>query len=228
MRPIVRSAEPASFRDWKAQASDQWLPTWENLQRPEKPELLNALLRDQGGVCCYCERRIQASEPQREAHVEHLQPRHIAPELALEFSNLLASCQAGQEERPPQVPAHCGHLKGETPIEVHPLLRDCRDYFIFDSDGNVRPTTTDAVRAVAAQRTIDTLGLGIPKLVAQRRMAIDGALTLLEEGASDAELRSFLAAVDGKDALGQHTPFASAVVHVLSAYVGPSRDLTPG
>ncbi|WP_223754975.1 retron system putative HNH endonuclease [Myxococcus sp. RHSTA-1-4] len=224
MRPIVRSAEPASFKDWKARASARWRPTWENLKRPEKPEVLSALLRDQGYVCCYCERRIDPDRAQRESHIEHLQPRHHAPELALEFSNLLACCQAGLEEQPRQVPAHCGHLKGDTPIEVHPLMRDCRDYFVFDSAGGVRPNDADPARAAAARRTIDTLGLDIPKLVAQRNMAIEAVLPLLQDDAfGDDALRAFLAAFDGKDAKGHHSPFATAVVQVLSGYLMPER-----
>lgn len=213
MRPIVRSVEPDSFTMWKAQSSDDWQPTWENLQQPEKPALLNALLRDQGFVCCYCEQRVEASH--KSSHIEHLQPRHLAPELAVEFTNLLASCQGEM----PKAPAHCGHLKSDEPVEVHPLMPDCREYFVFDSAGGVRPVE-DPAKGEAAQRTIETLGLGLPKLEAMRRAAIEGALEVLETG-DDEELRALLAVLDARDANGRFTPFASAAVQVLARYSQP-------
>ncbi|HZI10529.1 MAG TPA: hypothetical protein VE153_09025, partial [Myxococcus sp.] len=111
---------------------------------------------------------------------------------------------------------------GDNPIAVHPLMPDCRDYFIFDSNGGIRPSGADPVRVADALRTIETLGLDIPKLVAQRRAAIEGALTLLgDDEVGEEELRRLVAGFDGKNAQGQCTPFASAVVQVLSAYMPP-------
>ncbi|WP_224368548.1 retron system putative HNH endonuclease [Hyalangium versicolor] len=213
MRPIVRSAEPAAFTAWKALASPDWQPSWDNFQKPEKPEVLTALLRDQGFVCSYCEQRVDM----RGSHIEHLESRHAAPHRALEFSNLLASCQGEL----PREPAHCGHLKGHEPLGVHPLLPECREYFIFDSAGGIR-SSPDPARAASAQHAIATLGLGIPKLMAMRRAAIEGAMALLQEGASDEEIRRFIAVIDDRDAAGQHTPFASAIVQFLTAYLVPA------
>jgi uncharacterized protein (TIGR02646 family) len=214
VRPIVRSAEPSAFTTWKALGSPDWQPSWDNFQRPEKTEVLEALLRDQGFVCCYCEQRVDARGG---SHIEHLQSRHAAPLLALEFSNLLASCQGDL----PRTPAHCGHLKGYTALEVQPLMADCREFFIFDSAGGIRPSD-DPARTLAARRAIETLGLDIQKLTASRRAAIDGALTLFEEGASDEEIRQLIDFIDSRNAEGQHTPFASAVVQVLTSYLAPA------
>lgn len=60
----------------------------------------------------------------------------------------------------------------------------------------------------------------LPKLVAQRKALVDGLLPLLEE-ADDEALRRFLVGLDARDAEGKFTPFASAAVQVLSAYVPP-------
>ena len=214
MRPIVRSAEPSAFTAWKALGSSDWQPSWDNFQRPQKTEVLEALLRDQGFVCCYCEQRVDARGG---SHIEHLQSRHSAPSLALEFTNLLASCQGDL----PRAPAHCGHLKGYTALEVQPLMADCRAFFLFDSAGGVRPSD-DPARTQAAQRAIATLGLDIRKLTAMRRAAIDGALTLFEEGASDEEIRQLIAFIDSRNEEGHYTPFASAVVQVLVRYLVPA------
>lgn len=214
MRPIVRSAEPAAFTTWKAQGSSDWQPSWDNFQKPQKTEVLGTLLRDQGFVCCYCEQRVDT----RGSHIEHLQSRHAAPHLSLEFTNLLASCQGDL----PKAPAHCGHLKGDAALEVQPLMADCRDFFIFDSAGGIRPSDAPT-RTEVARRAIETLGLNIPKLTAMRLAAIDGALTLFEEGASDEEVRQLIAFIESRDAGGHHTPFASAVVQFLAAYLPPAQ-----
>ncbi|MFL5347598.1 MAG: retron system putative HNH endonuclease [Hyalangium sp.] len=210
MRPIVRSAEPPALTAWKALASPDWQPSWDNFQKPQKPEVWGVLLRDQGFVCCYCEQRVDM----RGSHIEHLQARHAAPHLALEFTNLLASCQGEL----PKEPAHCGHLKGYAPLSVHPLMPDCREFFVFDSAGGIRPTS-DPARTTMAQSAIGTLGLDIPKLIAMRRDAIDGAVEFLSEGPSEQEIRQFIAVIDSRDADGKHTPFASAVVQFLTAYL---------
>ena len=213
MRPIVRSAEPPSFTAWKNQASPDWQPSWDNFQRPEKPEVHAALLRDQGFVCCYCEQRVKVND----SHIEHLQSCHAARQLALEFTNLLASCQ---RELLPGAPAHCGHLKDKIPLSVHPLMPDCREFFVFDSAGGIRPSQ-DPDRLENAHRAIKVLGLDIPKLTASKRDAINGAVEFLKEDPSDEEIQQFIARIDSRNADGEHTPFASAIVHFLSAYLAP-------
>jgi uncharacterized protein (TIGR02646 family) len=216
VRPIVRGAEPASFTAWKAKRSAEWEPDWGNFQGDEKKDVLEALKRDQGFVCCYCEQRLA----ERTVHIEHLQSRRDAPHLALEFTNLLACCQRDLKvER--QAPIHCGHLKGHQSLDVHPLMQDCRAFFIFDSQGGIRPSDEPA-RSQVARRAIETLGLDVSSLVAQRSQAIDGALTLFEEGASDEEIRQLIAFIESQNAEGHHTPFASAVVQVLTSYVAPA------
>ena len=62
MRYIQKSQEPSSFAQWKALANEDWQPTWENLQNPEKNLLKEALLSEQYYVCCYCCGRITLKE----------------------------------------------------------------------------------------------------------------------------------------------------------------------
>jgi uncharacterized protein (TIGR02646 family) len=218
VRPILRSAEPASFVAWKALASADWQPDWDNFSKPQKPEVWQALLRDQGFVCCYCEQAVKKMDPLT-SHMEHLQPRHSAPHLALEFTNLLVSCQGEL----PKAPAHCGHLKADATLDVHPLMPDCREFFVFDSAGGIRPSD-DPVRTGTAQRTIKTLGLDIPKLVAGRRAAINGAVEFLSEGPSAEEIQQFIQRFDARDGEGRNAPFASAVVQFLKAYLPPLQS----
>ena len=58
MKYIQKGEEPTSFTDWKSKANQDWQPTWDVLRASEKRDLHNALLKEQGYICCYCEMRI--------------------------------------------------------------------------------------------------------------------------------------------------------------------------
>lgn len=94
MKYILKGTEPAEFIDWKNQANEDWTPSYEILQAPEKEILHTALMAEQGYLCCYCGKRI---DERTESHIEHLIPQCIAKDLELEYSNLLASCNGSSE-----------------------------------------------------------------------------------------------------------------------------------
>jgi uncharacterized protein (TIGR02646 family) len=94
MKFIRKQEEPANFTTWKQQASAEWQPNWDNFQKPEKVEVHEALLTEQGHICCYCGQRIARAE----SHIEHFRPRTSFPELTLNYNNLLASCHGYTED----------------------------------------------------------------------------------------------------------------------------------
>jgi hypothetical protein len=81
MKHTVKGVAPTEFEDWK---QGDWTPGYADLQKPEKEQLLAALLCEQGGVCCYCWRSIS----QADSHIEHFRPRESRPDLALDYANL--------------------------------------------------------------------------------------------------------------------------------------------
>jgi uncharacterized protein (TIGR02646 family) len=204
MRHIAKSAEPADFAAWKKQKSTTKQPSWDSIDDDAwanvKHNIKQALLNEQGFVCCYCEQRIETAS----SHIEHLEPRHSSPKRAFDYTNFLASCTK---------PEHCGSHKGNKTLQIHPLLPNCRDYFVFASDGNVRPTNDPALRAMA-EETITILGLGIARLNAQRKSAITGFVQTLN-GMNQNQRRAMLASIDARDAQGTNRPFASAVLSVV-------------
>jgi uncharacterized protein (TIGR02646 family) len=104
MKQVKKQGEPASFRQWREQANADWQPGYGDLQNPQKAQLHQSLLTEQGWVCCYCGRRIE----QQDSHIEHFRPQERYPELALNYDNLHASCI---RETKPGAPLHCGHAK---------------------------------------------------------------------------------------------------------------------
>jgi uncharacterized protein (TIGR02646 family) len=95
------------------------------LQNPEKRVLHQALLDEQGQLCCYCGRSITLAD----SHIEHFRPQEQREDLALDFENLLAACI---RETEPGAPLHCGHAKGHDFDEgrhVSPLDPTCESRF---------------------------------------------------------------------------------------------------
>ncbi|MEH2259455.1 retron system putative HNH endonuclease [Nostoc sp.] len=215
MKHIKKSQEPEKFTKWKALENDEWKPSWDdNFQTPEKPIVHDALLKEQGYICCYCGMRITRET----SHIEHLKPRSAYPNLALEYTNLIASCQ-GESEEPPTVPVHCGHKKKywyDENLMVSPLEINCADFFKYPASGEIQPTDNPGKKAVA-ETTIKKLALDIDKLQKMRRVAIDAAL-LATEGLTEIEIKLLAEGYEKLDVDGQHTPFCTAINYLLKNY----------
>jgi uncharacterized protein (TIGR02646 family) len=81
---------------------------------PNKDELREPLLEDQGSLCCYCMRRIDA----RDMKIEHYRSQHHHPEHALDWRNLLAACSGGEGR--PHASQTCDTRKGDEDLVLDP------------------------------------------------------------------------------------------------------------
>jgi uncharacterized protein (TIGR02646 family) len=210
---INKSEEPKSFIAWKQLANNDWQPTWENFGKPEKQDVHNSLLQEQGFICCYCGRRIS----RQSSHIEHFNPRKNSPELALEYTNLLASCQ---REAEPKEPLHCGRSKDEWYDEhliVSPLNANCADFFRYTEDGQIIPTEYSN-KKLAAETMIEKLKLNIDKLKSLRSSAIQEVLDGLEE-LSEEERLILVQGFEQRDNDDKYEEFCAAIVYVLKQYV---------
>lgn len=165
MKRIIKSDAPASLTSWKAQANENWQPTYATLQNPQKRELHLSLLNEQGSLCCYCGRRISIED----SHIEHFRPQELFKQLELDYENLHASCI---RQTDPGTPLHCGHHKGnwfDEDLHISPLEDDCEGRFRYLLDGNIQSTLeVDS----AAAKMIEVLALDIPYLNNRRADAI--------------------------------------------------------
>ena len=209
MRAITKGQEPQEFTDWKALENADWKPTYDDLSGKEKKAVKDALFKEQGGICCYCERRLVDAD----SHIEHCQPQHLACVDPLDFSNLLCSCQQNIKKGDPR---HCGNLKDKWYDDqkfVSPLKPDCTGRFSFLANGTIRASVdTDD----AATETIKRLGLDIPKLNNLRKETL---APFLEDELSDDELRQFIAGYLNVSDDGKLPEFISAVEAVFSEWV---------
>lgn len=207
MKRVLKGTEPASFIDWKATANDNWRPTYPTLQNPQKRELHEALLLEQGFFCCYCGREIEAST----SHIEHFRPQEAFEAMALDYQNLHASCL---RETLPGNPLHCGHRKGNWFDEVQhisPMDEDCELRFRYLLTGEIQPTNAEDLPAA---KMIEMLALDIAYLNNRRQNAIGGVFDdefLLS--VSDDDLNRLIAVIRSTDIADQH-----AFDHIIARY----------
>ncbi len=212
MKHIKKGEAPESFANWKKLENENWTPTYDDLRGEVKTDLHHSLLREQGYICCYCGMRIAVDS----SHLEHLKPQSSYQYLALEYTNLLASCQ---RESKKSEPVHCGKKKDDWYDErlmVSPLEANCAEFFRYLGYGEILPTD-EADKKDAAAKTIDKLGLDIDKMRAMRREAIDGILEAIE-GLTGEEIQLLAQGCDKPDANGQYTPFCGAITYILKHY----------
>lgn len=106
------------------------------------------LLKDQGGVCCYCGCRLPHPTGHPPYIVEHVIPKSSNRILAGEYQNLLLSCRGGldayDEETLKTVSKrfrkqnfHCDNSKKNKVLNHTPLHPDCADYFSYHIDGKI-------------------------------------------------------------------------------------------
>jgi uncharacterized protein (TIGR02646 family) len=223
MRFIPKNPEPARFTAWKQQATPDWQPTWENFQKPEKTDVLVALLQEQGHICCYCGQRISPTL----SHIEHLKPRKHFPDEKLSYSNFLASCPGDLEDEPQvakRLNKFCGHKKSDwydPNLMVSPLDPNCDQYFQYPDDGQIT-ATEDSANRVAALETIHRLGLDDDKLSKVREDAIAGlGIADLALDLSADEIRQLIDGLNQPDASGELTPFCFALIYQLKQFLPP-------
>ncbi len=209
MKFIEKGKEPEDFTMWKEQENDDWHPSYAYLRGDPKKAVKDALMREQGYLCCYCERRLTDDD----SHIEHFMPQYEETVDPLDYSNMLCSCQNQLKKGEPR---HCGNRKGEwfdNTLLVSPLDAGCETRFFFTADGNIY---ADSMTDNAAKETIEHLGLNIPKLKALRASSIE---PFLEETLAEEEIRDFVRGYLSKDGNGMYGEFWTTIQYLFKDYV---------
>jgi len=165
MKHIIKNDPPEKFINWLSRRPNR---TWKTLTgrrnaRMIKQILWDSLVKEQGYLCCYCERRIESGG--HSSHIEHLLPKDDYPEFQLEYNNLLCSCQA--EDNEGKLTSNiCGHKKKKQLLPIDPLKPICETDIVYTSSGKLKGKNEDA------KTTIRRLGLNHYDLKRSRQKII--------------------------------------------------------
>jgi uncharacterized protein (TIGR02646 family) len=208
--PKDSSREPESVREWKQLAANDPNYDYAYLPSKERKALLDALIEEQGYICCYCGMEISDET----SHVEHLTPQSSHPHLSLEYTNLLVSCGISEKYRPKydsvlHCKEHCGQKRGNLDLTIKPTDPDCETKFRYTGEGEILPKNDLSVKS---------LNLNYTELRKLRKAAIDAAKSLLEEDFSDEEIKLFVKSFEERDRDGKFQPFCFAITYFLDNY----------
>lgn len=221
MKRIFKSPEvPEGLRRYASQFPNE---TWEHFRRANRRgyrEIKQQLLKDQHGLCAYCEINIKFADEEGEVddfRVEHFYPKSetdfAVHNYHLDWQNLLGVCHGGSqpnvedaEERfsKRKIDRSCDVPKAGKPINeriLNPLLipAKARIYRYAAHSGRmiVDEDTCPPELVRKARNTIRELNLNAPRLMRMRRETImalqDEIEAALDAGADMEEVLNMLA-----------------------------------
>lgn len=140
------------------------------------------------GKCAYCEIYIEAVSYTR---IDHYRPKSIYKWLAVEWSNLVLSCERCNTKKGNEFPLHreksrvtkgepesedclanSNVLKDENALLLHPELDDPRRHLEFETDGKIKKKNDSA----RGEKTIKVCDLNRETLWRERKRQIDEIL----------------------------------------------------
>jgi len=171
MKKVRKGNQPKTYRDWRTKVAGTAKEDYREMPKNIRADLLTALVAEQGGLCAYTMRKIDAEVS---SHVEHIRPETLCRAdlrgADLNYNNLLAcypksGMKAGFR--------YGAHEKGDWwenngAAFVSPLDPNCEKRFSFDLDGNITAVANHA-NAVA---TISILALDHKSLTDDRKRVI--------------------------------------------------------
>lgn len=119
--------------------------TWDDVSSSDKKDIWVDLVKMQGKVCAYCERKINLTK-EGDKHIEHFKRKGIHRELTFNWENLFGSC--GEKQR-------CGFYKDKQEYNEGDLLKademDPEDFFVFIYSGDVivKPEINERNKVIA-------------------------------------------------------------------------------
>jgi len=171
MKKVRKGSQPKKYQDWCKKVAGTAKEDYREMPKDIRATLLAALVEEQGGLCAYTMRKIDAEVS---SHVEHIKPetrcRADLQGTDLDYKNLLAcypksgmkaGFRFGAQEKG-------DWWENNGAAFVSPLDPNCEKRFHFDLDGNITAVANHA-DAVA---TIGILRLDHDSLTDNRKRVI--------------------------------------------------------
>lgn len=205
MKQIIKNQEPKSLLEHRLQ------PFADYDNYPQKEELRDSLLTEQGHICCYCMQRIKKDKMK----IEHWRSQDEYPDLQLDYNNLLGACEGGQGF--PKHLQHCDTKKGNEKLTINPIdnLKNCEDLIKYLPNGIIYSDDT-AINNELNQ----VLNLNIQTLVNNRKVILDILIQQLksEQAKGDwtaAMLNKKIKEWSDKQKDGKYKPYCQIAIYYL-------------
>jgi len=101
-----------------------------------KEDIRLALLQEQGAICAYCMRRIDARFNNKglpTTRIEHFEAQSDNKELQMNFLNMLGVCDG--REGNPKHDLTCDKRRGNTTLSIDPRNLSCERFIAYHSNG---------------------------------------------------------------------------------------------
>lgn len=210
MRWIQKSNEPQGLLAFRKTTSIN--RNYETLPSDVKNELRTALVRDQGGLCCYCMGRIR--DHAVAARIEHWKSQAAhTDEDSIAWPNLLAACLGNEGSG--LASQHCDVRKGDSAISISPLVAAHIKSLTYCNDGRIQSSNSEW------QKDIDTtLNLNHATLRNNRKSSVHGMIQQLVKETKGSEfnrnaLESALSRCNARDRQGDYPEYAEALAFWL-------------
>ena len=182
----------------------------------DKTDLRASLLKEQGFICGYCMRRVNAAN----SRIEHLKPQSLSlrqgkPEETLDYSNMIVCCDGDINGSNAEKQFHCDRHKKETPIHFTPFTQHPIDSISYSSKtGEIKSSDSiinDDINKV--------LNLNLGRLKENRLAVLRGVIVMLgtKKDWKKSEIQSLLNNYISKDANGQKKAYCGIVIWFLSS-----------
>ncbi len=190
---------------------------WKNIKNHKgKAELKASLYKEQGGICCFCGKKLSQLE---NPEIEHLQPKSLYKRLQFDYYNLVLSCSGNRNGISTE--RHCNNFKKSEILNKNPVINEeWENTLLYDISGNIRP------RYPYYKSVIDDLNLNCLSLKNKRRSAIKGFLCKIEkfeirgqikyrmafnDKLDEKMLEKIAVKINNKDNNGEYYPYCKAI-----------------
>lgn len=178
MKHLIRQIDgPSVLNNFNYREHD-----WDSLSSDDKRAIWVDLIKMQGKLCAYCEKKIDHTRAERRSavrHIEHFYRKSEHEELTFEWTNLFGSC--GELNR-------CGFYKDKQKYNDQELIKadihDPEKYFIFFETGVVAVRgDLNAHERNMAEVTLKVFNLNpsVGGVKAERRSAISKSMNLIDK-----------------------------------------------
>lgn len=219
MKHVQKASPPHNYRQWCALVRGTANEDYRCLMNPEKVNLQQALLREQGWLCAYTMRQVDGDS----SHIEHIKPEGLCRAERhgsdLDYDNLIACFpRDGMKNRY----RYGAQQKGEWwdndgASFVSPLHPNCEKCFSFDIDGNIKAVGN----STSAKTTIRVLRLDHPSLTEDRKRVIHEFI--YGQDGSDPLSRSkalqTISYICKRNRIGRFVEFCIAIRHALCQHI---------